>query len=550
MKLAAWFFIGSCFLLGSVRAQDPAPSAGMVLVIKDAAGVGLHDPTPVKPSGGNPGTTLGDQRRIAYQFALDLWSAVLRTPVPIHVQASFTPLQCNGDSDPIRGINKIGNAENNGEYYAKNGLPKVAYYAALANALEGEDLDPNRDEITSRFNSSFGGKNPDGTDCVKGSGWYYGLDGHTPEERDGFVNVVMHEISHGLGFSGDASTDLEIFSHLAYDNVSKKSWTALKPNQRNTAKTGGNVVFKAPTVQVEVPLVLRPRMLLRFSGNLSRDIAGYGTARFGPPILPGTMTGRLVMVNDGAGDDHADACEPLVAGSLTGKVAFANRGSCDYELKARVVQDAGAVGLIIGNVTTSNNAQKTTTMPHSTDPLVRANIPVAQLALADANDIRKALAGDITVQALDIPGRYQGADDSNYPKLYAPTTFEQGSSFKHFDTSASPNLLLGPEYSTDLMANVSLDLTPALLADLGWKLNPGNGMIGTCDTGIRAVVPGGKIIGANVQAYARVCQEAAGNSRSKYLRCMTDHAMELKDAKLIDTRQMTQIRTCAAQVPF
>ena len=37
-------------------------------------GIGLDDPTPRSPLGGNPGTTLGEQRQIAYQFAADLWS--------------------------------------------------------------------------------------------------------------------------------------------------------------------------------------------------------------------------------------------------------------------------------------------------------------------------------------------------------------------------------------------------------------------------------------------------------------------------------------------
>ncbi|MCK7534680.1 MAG: hypothetical protein MZV63_28610 [Marinilabiliales bacterium] len=32
--------------------------------------------------------------------------------------------------------------------------------------------------------------------------WYFGTDGNTPELLYDFVTVVLHEIGHGLGFTG------------------------------------------------------------------------------------------------------------------------------------------------------------------------------------------------------------------------------------------------------------------------------------------------------------------------------------------------------------
>ena len=40
----------------------PAHAVTITIVNKDAAGQGLNDPTPATPVGGNPGTTIGQQR--------------------------------------------------------------------------------------------------------------------------------------------------------------------------------------------------------------------------------------------------------------------------------------------------------------------------------------------------------------------------------------------------------------------------------------------------------------------------------------------------------
>ncbi|MDQ4097208.1 MAG: hypothetical protein M3144_04990, partial [Actinomycetota bacterium] len=60
----------------------------------------------------------------------------------------------------------------------------------LANALAGQDLEPNEPDIDAEFNSNTPGD------------WYFGLDGRPPPGQYDFVTVVLHEIAHGLGFSG------------------------------------------------------------------------------------------------------------------------------------------------------------------------------------------------------------------------------------------------------------------------------------------------------------------------------------------------------------
>ena len=71
------------------------PRARIVLINYDAGtGVGLDDPTPVAPIGGNNGTTLGQQRQIALLHAASIWARNLRSFVPVEIAVTFAPRTC------------------------------------------------------------------------------------------------------------------------------------------------------------------------------------------------------------------------------------------------------------------------------------------------------------------------------------------------------------------------------------------------------------------------------------------------------------------------
>ncbi|MEZ4663297.1 MAG: M4 family metallopeptidase [Caldilineaceae bacterium] len=93
--------------------------------------------------------------------------------------------------------------------------------------------------------------------------------------------------------------------------------------------------------------------------NAPAEIAGVynaGGAAFGPPLADGSITGDVVLADDGVGvgipPDAAttDACEPLVnAADINGKIALVDRGSCNFTVKVKNAQDAGAIGVIVAN---------------------------------------------------------------------------------------------------------------------------------------------------------------------------------------------------------
>jgi len=181
--------VASAVLCATLSAGT-AMAATFQIINADSAGEGFNDSTPAVPVGGNDGTTVGQQRLIAFQYAADLWGARVDTDVTIRVQASFDPLQCNsfgavlGAAGPTTAHANFVGAPSASTWYA----------ASLANAITNSDNNGGEVEIEAFFNSNLGQPN-----CLAGTFFYYGLDGNEGLNID-FVTVLTHELGHGLGF--------------------------------------------------------------------------------------------------------------------------------------------------------------------------------------------------------------------------------------------------------------------------------------------------------------------------------------------------------------
>ena len=114
------------------------------------------------------------EARTAFQRAVDIWSALLITEVPIEIDASFGEIE------------SLAHAGSLGLFLLPGGGVESFFPVGLANQLIGEDLDPDESDIGITMSDS--------------EDWYYGLDGNPGEDQFDFVSVVLHEIGHGLGF--------------------------------------------------------------------------------------------------------------------------------------------------------------------------------------------------------------------------------------------------------------------------------------------------------------------------------------------------------------
>ncbi len=437
--------LAALLALGSLVTTLPAHAATIVIVNTDGPGEGFNDPTPVAPVGGNPGTTLGQQRLNVFQYAASLWGSMLPSTVVINVQAAFNPLGAGvlGSAGPIT-IHRD---------FAGANFPATWYHAALANRLNGSDLSASND-INTQFSSNFN--------------FYYGYDGNEGSLVE-LLPVVLHELAHGLGFSTTTSGTTgnfnggfpSIFDRFLFDNVTGLHWSDMTPTQRiASAISFDKLAWSGPSTFLAAPGFLatgRPRVRVTSPAGIAGTKA-FAQAAFGAPLTVGGVSGQVVLVQDGTAPT-SDGCEPLVnAGALAGNIALVDRGLCSFVIKAAAAQAAGAIAVVIVNNTTG------IVVPGGSDPSI--TIPVVSITQADGNAIKAQLGGGVTM-TLDVdPVGLAGTDDAGRPRMYAPNPFQGGSSVSHFDVSLTPNALMEPAINTSLSDDV--DLTINVFADIGW----------------------------------------------------------------------------------
>lgn len=191
-SLAGATTLGMALLFGTA---STASAADMVLVVNDGPDSGFNDPTPVAPEGGNNGATLGQQRRIAFQYAADILGSRIDSRVPIRIVADFDEtLSCDRESATLGAAGPITYVAN--FTTTSRARSNVFYPLALANALRGSRVPDTANDIRATFNPTL----DEGTNCLESASWYYGIDGVTPSDRPSFVSTVEHELTHGVGF--------------------------------------------------------------------------------------------------------------------------------------------------------------------------------------------------------------------------------------------------------------------------------------------------------------------------------------------------------------
>ena len=182
MNYLSKLLIPAIVTLSTVSAQ-----AEITILNSDNPNEGLNDTRAATPVGGNSGSTIGEQRLNVFERAAEILNASLDVTAPVKVQAAFNSMSCNSREG------ELGYAGPEGIEYSLEGQSAIPH--ALYNQLVGEDVDPDTSEIYARFNSSIDNND----NCLSDTNWYYGFD--APEGYDiSLLTVVLHEITHGLGF--------------------------------------------------------------------------------------------------------------------------------------------------------------------------------------------------------------------------------------------------------------------------------------------------------------------------------------------------------------
>ncbi|WP_374445969.1 T9SS-dependent M36 family metallopeptidase [Epilithonimonas sp.] len=175
-----------------------------------------------------------------------------------------------------------------------------------------------------------------------------------------YANNMVHDIMYKFGFTessrnfqtnnfgkGGAGNDAvraEAFDGSGYNNANFASGYEI-------LNGGGTYTVQAPRMQMYLwnySVPLKQRLFYTDVVLATRPPVNTGAANFGRQLMETGITGDIVIPS------VANACTALTAGSLTGKIAMVNTTSCAYNVKAKIVQDAGAIGMIVHR-TTSNS---------------------------------------------------------------------------------------------------------------------------------------------------------------------------------------------------
>ncbi|MBN2636307.1 MAG: T9SS type A sorting domain-containing protein [Prolixibacteraceae bacterium] len=170
----------------------------------------------------------------AFDYAISIWESIIESDIPIQVEANWRPPNPKepntlGFAAPIDYVTGFKNIPHKDKYYP----------ITLAEKISGEHINPySSPDITCTFHNHID--------------WYFGLDQETPGLMYDFVTVVLHEIGHGLGFTGffdvRSNQGLYEYEYLSVDGlVSTFDFMVVNAaNQQLVDKT----IFRVPSTEL------------------------------------------------------------------------------------------------------------------------------------------------------------------------------------------------------------------------------------------------------------------------------------------------------------
>ena len=165
-----------------------------------------------------------EEAKVAFEYAIDIWEQNISSPVPINILVKWEKL--NG--------NELANCQ--AATYQKNfpaaPLNNVYYPIALVEKLMGKEMNGSKDaDIICSINSS--------------ADWYFGTNGNTPNSKYDLVTVALHEITHGLGFSGFFEDENGV-GKLSNPTNSPSAYDYYVFNHQNQ-RISDNNIFRSPS---------------------------------------------------------------------------------------------------------------------------------------------------------------------------------------------------------------------------------------------------------------------------------------------------------------
>lgn len=222
--------------LGLCALPPASEAARFKLVNVDDPGEGLNDTSPVTPVTGNPGRTVGAQRKNVLEAVFWHLGRLISSSEEIVVEVAFDSLNCGplsgtlASAGPRRVVRDFDGAHRRGVWYA----------SALAEAIAGESLVEGRTAIGVTVNKDVGT-----TGCLATREWDHRIGTHS---TNGFLlfKVLLHEVVHGMNFTTfiDSNTGelflgfADVYSLFVEDHATGRTFDRMSNNERVEASTG------------------------------------------------------------------------------------------------------------------------------------------------------------------------------------------------------------------------------------------------------------------------------------------------------------------------
>lgn len=168
-----------------------------------------------------------------------------------------------------------------------------------------------------------------------------------------YANNMIHDILYKFGFTetsrnfqsnnfgkGGAGNDAvraEAFDGSGYNNANFNSGYEMPSG-----------AVQAPRMQMflwNYSVPVKTRLFYTDPTLATRPPVNTGAANFGRQLMETGITADIAIPSVVTG------CTALTAGSLSGKIALVTTAGCGYNIKAKTVQDAGAIGMIVHRTT-------------------------------------------------------------------------------------------------------------------------------------------------------------------------------------------------------
>ena len=221
-----------------------------------------------------------------------------------------------------------------------------------------------------------------------------------------YWNNIMHDISYQYGFdelSGNFQNSNQGRGGLQNDYVIAD---AQDGNSINNADFATPADGSRPRMQMYLWRASPYKMIkinppTPFSGTIAALEGAVSTANL--LANTGPVTGNLVLYMDGAGDTHEACVAAGNAAELFGNIAVIDRGTCDFVIKVKNAQNAGAIAVIV-----INNVDGTISAMSGTDNSI--TIPAVMIFKSNGDFIKSVLVSNsvinLTLSAIKLDGDF------------------------------------------------------------------------------------------------------------------------------------------------